>query len=234
MERLARVCGVAALLLLAGCQALSGSDSVATIGADLTMYAAEGDAILAGATAEQIMARETIAAAGTKVAQLSAVNAALGATVRASFTGTPALRAVVVSADDMGGSLGDDMMEDGEASAYAQDETNLRNISTAAGTLRESGCSSGIVTQFRPTAERIYVTAEVIALHAGTTFSVDWMYEDALLADVSWQADYSTSFECIWFYATPQDFEFTPGNYSARVYVNGLEVGNTGFTILGS
>ena len=99
-----------ALLLLAGCQALSSGESVATIDSDLTMYASEDESIRAAATAEQSMALETLVVAGTRVAEMSAENAALGATLRANFTGTPEVRAVVVSAEDMGSSLEDDMM----------------------------------------------------------------------------------------------------------------------------
>lgn len=230
----ARFLCLAAMLLSAGCQTLGGADSLATIDADLTMYSMEGSAIRVAATAEESMARETIVAAGTKVAELSVVNAALGATVRAHYTGTPELRAVVVSAEDMGSSLEDDMTDDAETSAEIEAETSVSNISTAAGTLRDSGCTSGVVTQFRTTAERIFVTAEVRALREGTTFSVDWLYSDVLLSDVSWQADRTAPFLCIWFYATPEDFQFLAGDYVARMYVNGLEAGSTGFTILDS
>ena len=99
------------LLLLVGCQALTSGDSVATIGADLTMYASESDSIRAAVTADGIMAVETVVAASTRVAELSVVNAALGATLRANYTGTPKVEAVVVSAEDMGTSLEDDMMD---------------------------------------------------------------------------------------------------------------------------
>ncbi len=228
----ARFYCLAAMLLLAGCQALSGNDSVATIGADLTMYAMESGAIRAAATAEQSMARETIVAASTRVAELSAVNAALGATLRANHTSTPELRAVVVSAEDMGSSLEDDMMDDAAPSDETEVELRVSNISTAAGTELSSGCSTGAVTQFRSTAELIYVTAEVTALRAGTTFSVDWFYEEELLIDMSWQADRTEPLLCIWFYATPEDFQFAPGDYSARLYANGLEVGSASFAIL--
>ena len=80
---------IASLCLLAGCQAFGSVDEVATIGADLTMYAAEGEAIRLAATAERVMARQTIEAASTRVAELSAINAVLGATLRANYTGTP-------------------------------------------------------------------------------------------------------------------------------------------------
>ncbi len=225
---------LAGTLLLGGCQALGGGDSVATIGADLTKMALEIDAIRAAATAERNMAIETVAAASTRVAELSVVNAALGATLRANHTHTPALSAVVVSAADMGRSLGADMMDDADASGSSVDVLRVTELSTAAGVNRNSGCSSGAQAAFSPASERIYVTARVNALSAGTTFRVDWLRDSVLLVSISWQADYSKPVECIWFYATPEDFAFAQGNYRATMFVDGLEIGSAEFDILAS
>lgn len=225
---------LAGLLTLVGCQAFSGSDSVATIDADLTMYAAESRAILAAATSERSMALETVVAASTRVAEISAVNAALGATLRAIHTSTPALRAVVVSAEDMGSSLEDDMMDDSAPSSAAEAEMSVSNLATAAGVDQNSGCSSGATSQFSPNSERIYVTAHVAALGAETIFRVDWLRENELLFSLDWEAGYSKDFECIWFYVTPEDFAFAPGDYQAAMYVNGLELGRSTFAIASS
>ena len=220
--------------MLAGCQAFGSSDSVATIGADLTMYALESDDILAAATAERSMAIETVVAASTRVAELSKINVALGATLRANHTGTPEVQAVVVSADDMGSSLEDDMMDDGLANDIVEAEMQVSNLAMAAGIDLNSGCSAGEVQQFSSAAERIYVTARVTALRAGTTFQVDWSRDAAPLYRVSWTADYSKSLECIWFYVSPADFAFEPGNYVATMSVDSLEVESTRFSILGN
>ncbi|MCY3779919.1 MAG: hypothetical protein OXG78_06400 [Chloroflexi bacterium] len=225
--------GLTGLLLMTGCQALGGGDSVATIGADLTEYAVEGGAILAAATAERNMAVETIVAASTRVAELSEVNAALGATLRANYTSTPEVQVVVVSAEDMGSSLGDDMMDDSAGTAVAAGDMQVSNLATAAAIDENSGCSSGLVSDFSSAAERIYVTAHVTSLQSGTEFRVDWLRQGELLYDISWEADYSKSFECIWFYVAPADFAFAPGDYSARLLVDGLETGSAPFSIFG-
>ena len=216
------------LLALTGCQAFGGNDAVATIESDLTMYAAESDALRGAATAEREMAAATLKAAGTAVAELSIVNAALAATLRTNFTPTPEIRPVVVSAEDMGSSLDQDMMDD-EVEVGA--EMQVSNLATAVSVDSNSGCSSGEVRQFSADAQRIYVTARVTSLVTGSRFSVDWQYEDRVVYRVSWQADYSKSFECIWFYATPTDFSFLPGSYTATLFVDGSARGTTTFTI---
>ena len=219
--------------MLAGCQAFSG-DGIAVIDSDLTMYAAEYDSIRAAATQEQIMAVETIIAAGTRIARMSAVNAALGATLRAHHTGTPEVRAVVVSADDMSVSLEDETMQDETEGRSFDSAMRVANFSPAESLDADSGCSSGAVHQFSAIGERIYVTARVTALQSGTLFEVDWQFNARSIYRVSWLADFSRSFVCVWFYATPNDFPFSPGNYAATLYADGEELGRTEFTIANS
>ena len=224
--------------MLAGCQAIRGGDAVATIDTvatiapDFTMIALEDESIRGAATAEQIMVVETIVAAGTRIAEMSAVNAALGATLRAHHTGTPEVRAVVVSAEDMGSSLEDDMVGDEAKQRPADTLMRVSNLSTARSTDLDSGCSSGTVRQFSPSAERIYVTARVTALQSGTLFEVDWQFNSRTVYRVLWLADFSRSFVCVWFYATPVDFPFLPGNYAATLYADGEALGTTEFSIV--
>lgn len=220
------------MLLLTSCQAFGGDDPVATIDADLTMYASESESIRAVGTAEQIMVVETIAAAGTRIAELSAVNAALGATLRANQTGTPEIQVAVVSAADMGSSLEEGMMDDEAGQPAPESVMRVSNLSTAESTDPDSGCSTGAVREFSPSDEVIYMTARVTALQSGTLFEVEWEYESRVVSGTSWRADYSKSFECIWFYTTPADFPFLPGGYTATLFVNGERLGTTEFRIV--
>ena len=222
----------ASALALSGCGALVASDSVATIDADLTMYAAERDMIRTAATAESNMARETVVAASTRVAELSLVNAALGATLRANYTGTPEVVAVVVNAEDMGSSRDVGMMDDASGSQPQTGEMTVTDLATAASLDPNSGCASASVRRFSPDVAEIYVTARVTDMREGADFQVVWFREDSLIYEVGWRPTYSKPFECIWFYATPADFAFAPGAYSATMTVDGLELGSTAFDIL--
>lgn len=219
------------LPLQAGCQALGGSDANATISADLTLVDSESESIRAAATAEQQMVVETIVAGGTRISRLAAVNAALGATLRAHQTGTPVVSAVVVSADDMGNSLEDDMMDSESPSAPPASVMTVSDPSTASSLDPDSGCSTGTVRLFSPGAERIYMTAVVSALQLGTLFEVDWRFNARSLYRGSWLADFSSASVCVWFYATPVDFPFMPGSYSATLYADGVAQGTTDFSI---
>ncbi len=225
------LCVLLGSLLLGGCGVLAGADSVATVEADLTRVGGESAAIQQTAQAEKAMALETLVAAGTRVAGLSAVNAALGATLRANYTPTPALQAVVVSADDMGSSLDLSALADEPASFPVETEMRVSGLSTARETDPDSGCSRATVTQFSTSDERIYATARVSALQAGASFEIEWVFQDRVVSSYAWTARYSKDFECLWFYVTPADFPFAPGLYRAALVVNGSSVGAVQFTI---
>jgi len=219
--------------MLAGCGAIGGGAGTTPIDGDLTMAAAESEMIRAAASAEQVMVMETIAVAGTQIADMAAVNAALGATLRAHQTGTPEVRPVVVSADDMGSALEGDMMVEAEERAQPDGVMRVLNLSSAASRDPDSGCSTGTVRQFSSSAEMIYVIAHVTALQSGVLFEVDWRFDGRSIYRPEWLADFSQSSVCIWFFATPVDFPFLPGNYEATMYADGLAVGTTEFEIDG-
>ena len=219
------------LFLLTGCQALTSTDNSATLVVELTRLVTESAAIRQAAAIDQTRAVSTLSAASAKVAEISAVNAALAGTVGASFTATPPIRAVVVNAADMSGSLGMDMMDEQPAGDDGQAAMRVSDVETTRRIRSDDGCSSGQVLQFEGDDERIYVTARVVALRAGTNFVVDWLYENRAVYRSSWLADYSAQFECIWFYATPSDFPFLPGVYTTTLYVNGQSELSTQFSI---
>ena len=221
-----------AALICAGCQALTGGDAVATLDAGMTAAAIENASILAAATADRDMAVATIVAAGTRVAQLSAVNAALGATLRASYTATPERQVVIVSAEDMGSSLEGTMMDNAAASGDSS-ALQVSQVAMASRVDSGTGCARGATNSFSPGSERIYLTAQVRNLSAGTLFASSWQYAGSEIYRVSWTADRSRDFECVWFYATPADFDFAPGGYTAQLLVDGRQVGSAPFTIAG-
>ncbi len=227
----ARLRFLLSLILLAGCQTLTGNDNSGTLVAEMTLFVTEAALIQQAAAADQTRAVATLAAAGTRVSQILAVNLALASTVNARLTATPVMRAVVVSAADMSSSLDMEMIDDQAASGDGLAVMRVSNVATARRLNPDNGCSSGNAVQFSGDDERIYVTARVSALRSETHFVVDWLYENRAVYRSSWLADYSAQFECIWFYATPADFPFLPGAYTATLYVNGQPEPSTRFSI---
>ena len=220
--------------LLAGCQALAPADAVVTIQQEPVRLDLEIATLQKAAATDDAQLVATVAAASTQVVEHSLMNAALGATLRANYTATPAVRAVVVSAEDMGSSLDMDMMDDMSYDDATDSTFQISGLDTARGVNANSGCSTGSVKQFGTDEAQIYATARVTNLQEGTYFEIDWIQQNRVLSRLSWLADYDAPTLCIWFYVTREDFAFLPGSYTATLFVNGTSQASTDFTVSGS
>ena len=225
---IARAASSLLLLLLPACAALPGQAPPATLDSSATDWLREATAIDAAIAADGTLAAATLEAAGIAVADQSRLNAALGATVRALYTPTVAVRKVVVSVADMGSSLDQSLVDD----AAAEPGARVDSLTTARGVNQSDGCPAGITGRFPAGTSRIYATARVTDLRENTYFEMDWIYEGRVLSRLSWRATYAAAAECIWFYVAPEDFPFLPGSYRATLFVNGTASGNADFEIL--
>ena len=206
---------------LTGCQAIAGDDISVTLSSDMELIATESSMIQLEALAEQTLVIETLEASGTDIANAASINSVLASTVRANAIPTLVMREVIVDHDDMGSSVDTEMMEDNPvADSGDSSEMVVRNLGIAKGVRTSDGCTNGSVTQFTNDDERIYFTAEVFGLRNGTTFSLDWVFEERLVYRSVWVSDYSAGSECIWFFMTQDDAPFLPGLYSATLYMN--------------
>jgi len=221
-------------LMLVGCQSLAGEDVSVTLSSEMTAFVTESAMIQETAVIEQTDAVETLQASSTLVADAANVNMALVATVESNVSPTVAMRAVVVDAEDMGSSLDESMMDESGVDVASSDAVagiQVNNIGTARSVSNVDGCSSGNVTQFTDSDDRIYVTARVSDLVSGVAFTVDWMFEERLVYRSSWTSDYSAQSECIWFYMTPDDAAFLPGAYTVTMFVDGQALPSQTFSI---
>ena len=216
------------LLLLPACAALPGQPPPATLDRSATDWAREATALVEAVAADGTLAAATLEAAGAAIADRSRLNAALGATLRALYTPTVAVRKVVVSVADMGSSLDQSLADD----TAAEPAVRVDSLATARGVNQSDGCPAGVSARFAADTSRIYATATVRDLREDTYFEMDWIYEGRVLSRLSWRATYAAAFECIWFYVSPEDFPFLPGNYRATLFVNGASSGSADFEIL--
>ena len=131
---------ILSMLLLSACQALTAGDAQPTLDRAATAYMLEAVALETAAADDRSLADATVAAAGTRIADLSLVNAALGATLYAAYTPTPPLRFAVVRPEDMGSSLDGNFADDPPASSTLR----LQSLTTSRGVNRADGCASGI------------------------------------------------------------------------------------------
>ncbi len=114
-------------------------------------------------------------------------------------------------------------------------EPMLYNLVTAEG-VGSNDCALSSVTTFSPDTAQIYIVATASNITAGSTLSAQWYLNDTLLIKQDFSPKDDINDNCIWFYAEPVDFPFTPGNYRVDLLINGNAVAGAqaSFTIQGT
>ncbi|MBI1281712.1 MAG: hypothetical protein GC179_26535 [Anaerolineaceae bacterium] len=102
-------------------------------------------------------------------------------------------------------------------------QPTLFNLVTAEG-VGSNDCALASVTSFSANAPQIYVVATAGNVAAGSTLGANWYLGDTLLTSQEFSPKDNINNNCIWFYAEPVDFPFTPGSYRVELLINGTVV----------
>ncbi|MFW5709316.1 MAG: hypothetical protein ACOCX5_03745 [Chloroflexota bacterium] len=99
----------------------------------------------------------------------------------------------------------------------------LRDVVLATG-VGSDDCATDAVDSFTSEADQIYIVARAFDIAPGTTVTSVWERTSTgeALATFAFTPDFEIDDECIWFFATPEDFAFTPGNYRVTLQVEGV------------
>ena len=109
---------------------------------------------------------------------------------------------------------------------------SLRDI-TMATAVDNNDCALNITNSFNTATEEIYIVARAINIQAGTVITSRWMRNELELTVFNFTPGFAIENACIWFFADQTDFDFTPGNYSVTLEVNGIQASQpTPFTIV--
>lgn len=111
-----------------------------------------------------------------------------------------------------------------EAPVVVVDVPQLLNDIVLDSQVGDDDCAVSPTTQFAPQTQEIYIIARALELPAGTTITTRWFRGDEQLV----QYDFTYEFiedACIWFFSDQTNFEFTPGQYSIELDINGLPFG---------
>jgi hypothetical protein len=79
----------------------------------------------------------------------------------------------------------------------------------------------------------IYVTAIANNVPANSTLEADFSLGGQMIQSYSWTPDFDIRGACIWFHMPSSDVEFTPGNWSVTLTINGAPAGSANFSIAG-
>lgn len=97
----------------------------------------------------------------------------------------------------------------------------LTNIVTS-NSVGSDDCATQVTNQFSSGAAEIYVVATANRIPAGATLGSRWQRDGEEIAFFSFTPDFNIDGACIWFFAAPSDFEFTPGTgYSVTLEIDG-------------
>lgn len=234
---------VRAVLLLglcltsAACQTLTGSGiSRPTLEAELTALVDEATAIATSGIANGTQVARTVQAAETSATNLRGINRQLVVTLRALVP--PTQQIVIFSGAVTPGYNeplpGQTPVAIGSAAPTPQTSTEdivtgaanqFTQITTAAAINSSDGCAASPQTTFSTMSSRIYATARVLNITAGTRVFVEWRYNGQTVAtSVTYTVPQDDPDFCLWFYLEPVDVPFQAGTWSAQFFVNSSPV----------
>lgn len=94
-------------------------------------------------------------------------------------------------------------------------------------------CATNITNQFSTAVQEIYVVATAVNIPDGTQIGSRWQQGELTLWDFGLEFGFIDR-ACIWFFATPEDFPFAPGDYRVVLTINEQPAVEVAFTIGGT
>lgn len=226
------------VLIISACSVLGTDNPAATQQAEVTAYIGETTAVAQRIADASTQAVATAAAAETYIAQVDGINRQVVATLRASIPPTPQ----IVTAVDPSLPLGTISPSSGAGagmsdSAGAMPENTIAQFlqftQTATSVRSSDGCAENVTNQFSANVAEIYATARALNVVAGTELGVEWSFAGQVVYTSSFIVEQDNPDFCFWFFITPEDVPFTPGDWSVRMLVNGAPIQPFSFTITG-
>ncbi len=208
-------------VLLVACQPADDSPAMED---ELIAYGTEVASLREGLDSDLTQAAATIAAAGTDTAAFERYNSELVVTVRAGDPNPTPVRRVIES---QGSGLSAEMFD------VQGEEMRVLQIGAAA-EIDSSRCFRSHVEFFRPGTGVIYQTARLINVQPGTNLRAEWVYQGNIVHERNWTAPEYRQTQCIALEMRSENVTFSPGAWTATLYVNGQARDPTPFTILES
>lgn len=226
---------VTALLLLAACGSLTGTDIDATMAAGDGVLNTEAAVINRTAIVERTSVSATVEANSTTVANIQRVNQQLGETLVAGSTATPTLsvgqvpeppedRERAIGADRAGGdpaSGAPGAIEEVNPTAVPNttDISDSRFQSTGVtDQVDDAGCPVNARDTLPASASQLYVTFTANDLPAGTTLRAEWRFDGATRVQDTWTTPEAFDGACLWFVIDSSSTPFTPGQWQVQVF----------------
>lgn len=204
--------------MLTACQ----SDEVAMLDGTMQAYGTEAANLREDTQAHRTEVVMTVQAAGTQAGDFERYNQSLRGTIAVAVPASEDERVLLNNAQ---GPLPVEMYD------LSNGEMRFVQVGTASD-IDVNGCFLAKRQFFPASIGTIYMTAVALNLRAGTVVRVDWQYGGTVVYSNGWTAAQSLDWQCVAIAFTSNDAEFTEGNWTATLYVNGEAVDPYSFTIV--
>lgn len=96
-------------------------------------------------------------------------------------------------------------------------------------------CPTGTTTVFPTNSEGVYVSALAFNIAPNNVIVSRWSREGIEVVSYDWSPGFDIEQGCIWFYMPATDVDFSAGNWSVQLELDGVTVGQPiGFTVTGT
>ncbi len=209
-----RPCAFFLFILLAACQTIQADDPAATIAAGEALYGTESARVAATSAIRRTEVMATVYAAGTQIYEVENVNAQLYATLENVVTATSQMN---VERVDPPADIMDDMVDRIESIVTTGITTSVSEA---------NGCAINPQLSFSPSSlESLYATMQAFGVPAGSQLRAEWYRNETLVVADDWALPWDANNTCLWFIIDRADTDFAPGSWSARLYLNGVAIG---------
>lgn len=219
-------------------------DVQGTLAARDSFMATENGVINSTAVVEQAELVATYDAQSTALANVRDINQLLSATIEASNSPVPPLevgrvpppnpnRESAIGARDVGGIQGGEVMPLTNDEGEPMSAVNTTDISGSTFTstgitdvVDGDGCPENVRNTFSAEVERLFYTFRVTDLPQGTTFRLEWALNGDIRTTSDWQTPQFFNGVCLWLVLNQGETVFTPGEWTATLYVGDTAVIN--------
>jgi hypothetical protein len=217
---------ILSMILLAACQSLLVDEENIALERELEAYGTEAAFLRDQMQVDRTIIAVTVEVGGTQVAAYTNYNGQLVTTLQAGIVPTLTLSALDFNAP---GPMSIDMFD------LSSGEMRFVQVGTAGQITAADRCFVSHQNIFDAQMTNvIYMTALALNLRAGTMVRVDWQFGSEVLYSNGWTAPQSLPGQCIALELHANNVPFTPGNWTATIYIDGEPLDAAPFTIIGN
>ncbi len=117
------------------------------------------------------------------------------------------------------------------APALDPNAPNVTNMVTAAA-VGSDDCALAAETQFTASTPEIYAVGVANNFPPGITVTFNWRRGEAVVYSDAFTFENAVNNACIWYFVTPLDFDFTPGEYTVSMEASNVPLGTPAVFII--